>query len=70
MSVIVNIAFVGASILSLAGLSPWAAVSVCVVISVKTQFSDHVQVKDTSKLIKAYLDFSKNCLNILMEQQF
>ena len=45
-------AFVGASILSLAGLSPSAAAAVYVVILVKTQFPDHVKVKDTSQLIK------------------
>ena len=70
--VILYIAFVRASILSLAGLSPWAALVFCVVMSVKTQFSDQVKVKDTSQLIKGIsrlLD-SKNYLNILMEQQF
>ena len=43
-----NVAFVGASILSLAGLSPLAAAAVCAVILVKTQFQDQVKVKDTS----------------------
>ena len=70
MSVILNIVFLGASILSLAGLFPWAALAVCVVISVKTQFSDHFKVKDASQLTKGSIKFSKNCLNILMEQQF
>ena len=46
-----NVAFVGASILSLAGLSPLAAAAVCAVILVKTQFQDQVKVKDTSQLI-------------------
>ena len=46
MSVIWNVAFVGAFIAGLAGLSPWAALAVCVVISVKTQFSDQVKVRD------------------------
>ena len=52
MSVILNVAFIGASILSLAGLSPWADAAVYVIILVKTQFSDHVKVKDVSQLIK------------------
>ena len=46
MPVILNVAFIGASILSLAstGGSPLgsAFLNVCVVISVKTQFSEHV----------------------------
>ena len=40
VSVILNVSFVGAFISGLAGLSCWAALAVCVVISVKTQFSD------------------------------
>ena len=52
MSVILNVAFVETSILSLAGLSPWGATAVYVVILVKTQFSDHVKVNDTSQLTK------------------
>ena len=70
MSVVLSFALVGVFILSLAGLSPWAALVVYVVISVKTQFSDHVKVKDASQLIKGMSNFSKNCLNILMKQQF
>ena len=70
MSFILNIALVGAPIAGLAGLSLWAALAVCVVISVKTQFSGEVKVTDTSQLLKACLNFPKNCLNILMEQQF
>ena len=66
MSVILNVASVRAFIAGLAGLPPWDALAACVVISVKTQFSDQVKVKST----KAYLKFSKNCLNILMGQQF
>ena len=52
MSVISNVPFIGVSILSLAGLSPRAILAVYVVISVKTQFSDHVTVKNTLQLIK------------------
>ena len=55
MSVILNVTFVGASILSLAGLSPWAVLVVYIAISVKTQFSVHVKVKDNSQLIKDML---------------
>ena len=62
VSVILNIAFFGASIFSLAGLSPWAALAVCVVISVKTQFSDHVKVKDTSQLIKGMFEVLQKLL--------
>ena len=51
MSIILHATFVGAFIASFAGLSHWAAVAVCVVISVKTEFSDNVKVKDTSQLI-------------------
>ena len=57
-AVIWNIAFVTAFNAGLAGLPPWAALAVCVLISVKTQFSEEC------------LKFSKNCLNVLMEQQF
>ena len=49
---ILNIAFVGACIACLPGLSPWGALVVFVVILVKTQFLDHVKVKDTLQLIK------------------
>ena len=52
MFVILNFAFVGACIGGLAGLSPGVAAAVCSVISVKTQFSHHFKVKDTSQLIK------------------
>ena len=56
MSVILNIAFVGVSILSLPSTGGSAlglvSLNVCVVILVRTQFSDHVKVKDTSQLIK------------------
>ena len=48
VSVIWNVAFVGAFIAGLAGLSPWATLAVCVVISAKTQFSDQFKVKNTS----------------------
>ena len=48
MSVIWNVAFVGAFIAGLAGLPPWTALVACVVTSVKTQFSDKVKVKYTS----------------------
>ena len=43
MSVIVNAVFVGALISCLAGLSPRAATTAFVIISLKTQFSDHVK---------------------------
>ena len=52
VSAIWNVAFVGAFIAGLAGLSAWAALANCVVISVKPQFSDQVKVKNTSQLIK------------------
>ena len=68
MSAILNVVFVGAFIAGIAGLFPCAATAACVVISVKTQFSDELKVKDTSQL-KAYLKFSNNCLNVLMQQQ-
>ena len=61
-SVILNVTFVGAFIATLVPLA------VCVLISVKTQFSDQVNMKDTSQLIKGMSKVSKNCLNILMEQ--
>ena len=56
MSVIWNVAFVGASVLSLA-YRGWSALglaffSACVAISVKAQFSDQVKVRDTSQLIR------------------
>ena len=43
VSVIVNAAFAGALISCLAGLSPRAATTAFVIISLKTQFSDHVK---------------------------
>ena len=52
VSVILNVAFVGVFITGLAGLFPWAALAVCIIISVKTQFSDQVKIKYTSKLMK------------------
>ena len=57
VSVILNMAFLGASILSLSGLSPSAAAAVYVVKLVKAHFSDHVKVKDTSQLIKGMSKF-------------
>ena len=56
MSVMLNVAFVGASILSLA-FTGWlvlgsASPVVCVAIAVKTQLSGQVKVKDTSELKK------------------
>ena len=51
VSIILNIAFVGASIFYLASTGGSALglafLAVCVVISVKTQLSDHVKVTDT-----------------------
>ena len=67
MSVILNVAFLGGFIAGLAGLFPCAATAGCVVMSVKTTFSDQVKVKHTSQ---AFLKFSKNYLNVLMEQKF
>ena len=52
VSVILNVAFVGAFLAGLAGLFSYASTAACVVILVKTQFSDQVKVKDTSQLIK------------------
>ena len=51
MSVILNVAFVGARIAGLARFPHSGGLASCVVISVKTQFPDHAKVKDTSKLI-------------------
>ena len=60
MSTILNVAFAGASIVSLAftggSVLELAFLASCVVISVKTYFSDQVKVRDTSQLIK---DISK-----------
>ena len=55
MSVILNVAFVGAFIATLVPLR------IRVLISVKTQFSDQVKIKDTS--IKGMLE----CFNILYQ---
>ena len=68
MSVIWNVAFVGAFIAGIAGSASGSAPYV--VISVKAQFSDQVKVRDTSHLIKVCLKFSKNCSSVLMKQQF
>ena len=51
VSVILNVAVVVACIEGPAGLSPWGVLAVCVVISVKTQFLDHLKIKDASQLI-------------------
>ena len=60
----------GASILSLAGLPPWAAFAVSVVISVKTQVADQVRVKDTSQLIKGMFKLLQKILKCFNEKQF
>ena len=56
VSVILNVAFIGASVLSLDSTGGSALgltlLVFCVVISVKTQFSVHVKIKDISQLIK------------------
>ena len=51
MSVISNVVFVGAAIAGILGVVLCAGTVACVIISVKTKFSDHVKVKDTSQLI-------------------
>ena len=60
-------AFVGAFIASTAGLAFGSAANV--IISVKSQLSDHVKIRFISQLM-AYLKFSKNCLSVLMELKF
>ena len=45
MSAILSVNFVGASISGLAGLSPCAAIAACIIVSIKTQFSDHVKAR-------------------------
>ena len=56
MSFVLNVAFVEASILSLASTGGSALgltfLTLCVVISVKTQFLDQGKIKDPSQLIK------------------
>ena len=54
----------------LAGLFSYASTAACVVILVKTQFSDQVKVKDTSQLIKGMSKVLQKLLKCLMEQQF
>ena len=72
LCVILNVAFVGASILSLASTGGstlgLAFLAACVAISVKTQFSD--QIKDTSQLIKGMFKVFQQLFNVSMEQQF
>ena len=55
-----SLAFIGGSALGLAFLAVYA------VILVRTQFSDQVEVRVNQRLIT----FSKNFLNVLMEEQF
>ena len=62
VSAILNIALVWARIAGPAGVPPLGALSSCVVISVKTQFLNHVKVKDTSQLIQ---DMSKGLQKLL-----
>ena len=63
MSVILNVAFAGALIAYLSGLFPCAATTACVIMSVKTQFSDQIKVRDTSHLINGMF----NALQKLLE---
>ena len=62
--------FVGALLAVLAGLSPCAGTAACVIISVKTQFSEHVKIRFISQLINVCLRFSKKYLGVLVEMQF
>ena len=50
MSVILKVAFVGAAIAGLDGLSPYAGTIAVVVISVKTQFLDQFKIRFISQL--------------------
>ena len=74
LCVILNVAFVGASILSLASTGGstlgLAFLAACVAISVKTQFSDQIKAKDTSQLIKGMFKVFQQLFNVSMEQQF
>ena len=67
-----NFAFVGEFIAGLVkySLSPFAGTAACVALSVKTHFSGHVKIRLFHNWSIGYLKFSKNCLNILMAQQF
>ena len=51
MSAILNAAFVRAFIAGVAGLSSCAETAACGILSVKTQFLDHVKIRFVSKLI-------------------
>ena len=62
VSVIWNVAPVGAPVSGLAGLRLWAALAASVVISVKRQFSDLVKVKYTSQLFKYMYKVLQNLL--------
>ena len=74
MSVILNVAFAGAYILSVASTEgsalELAFLAVYFVISIKTEFQTTLKSDILHNQSMARLKFSKNCLNILMEQQF
>ena len=66
VSVIVNVAPVGAAIAGVLGIVPCAKTATCVIISVKTQFLDQVKVKGTSQLINGVsnvLQKLRRCFN-------
>ena len=67
VSFILSVAPVGALIAGLAGLSPCAATAACVV---KHNFQTMLRQDLSHNQSNACLKFSKNCLNVLMEQQF
>ena len=66
LSVIANVAPVGAAIAGLAGLPFYARTASCVVKSAKTQFLNQFKVKDTSQLINGIsnvLQKLRRCFN-------
>ena len=69
-SVILNAAPAGLLVPPTAGLPPCAATALLYALLVKTQFSDHVKIKDTSQLINGIYNFLQKLLNILMALQF
>ena len=66
VSVILSVAPVGAFITDLAGLPPSAGTTACVVISVKTQFPDHIKIIFTSQLINGLSKVLQKLLKYLM----
>ena len=66
VSVILNVAFVGLSIAATGGSTSGSTSLVALLVNM---LSDHVEIKFISQLM-ACLVFSRNCLNVLMAQQF